>query len=342
MATPAPSVPNIEPELTAPIDLCDARGNLNPPAVGFSRRPVHRCNLGGHAFRKKRWSYWAVTNGRYVLSATIADVDYLGLGSVYFIDLEKSVMMERTVTWPFRAAPLSERVHDYSRFEDKRLLVELDDNGELAGIRAHAVSFGGKPLEVDIAITRPAGHETLNVVIPWSHDRFQFTSKQNTLPASGTVRIGDEEFTFGAKDSFAVLDYGRGIWKYNTFWNWGAGSGVCNGRTVGLNLGGGWTDGTGMTENGVCIDGRLHKVHEDLRWEYDTDDFMKPWRVLSDRVDLALEPIFERVTRTNLWVLRTEVHQVFGHFRGTVVDDDGNRVAADGILGWVEQQDARW
>ena len=62
-------------------------------------------------------------------------------------------------------------------------------------------------------------------------------------------------------------------------------------RTVGLNLGGQWTDGTGMTENGICVDRRLTKISEDLVFEYDRGDYMKPWRVrtaATDRIGLLL------------------------------------------------------
>src|SRR5207248_1329256 len=152
--------------------------------------------------------------------------------------------------------------------------------------------FGGMRLEADILVERPAGHETLNVVIPWSDAQFQFTSKQNTLPASGFVQLGEEGYEFTAP-SFGCLDYGRGVWPEHTRWNWGAASGVEGGRVVGLNLGGQWTDGTGMTENGICVDGRLTKIGEDLTFEYDANDRMKPWRIRSEgtnRVDLVFEP----------------------------------------------------
>ena len=48
-----------------------------------------------------------------------------------------------------------------------------------------------------------------------------------------------------------------------------------------------------MNENGVCIDGRLTKISEDLAWEYDRGAWMKPWRVrtiATDRIDLTFEP----------------------------------------------------
>jgi hypothetical protein len=331
-----------EPEITAPVDLCDSRGNLDPAATGFSRVPLHRCNLRGHLLRKKRWHYWAITNDRYILSATIADVDYIGLGSVYLIDLEHGRMTERTVIRPLGGPRMPETVHADTYFRNRRLSLAIQDDGAAVRIRAKSPAFGGAPMRADINITRPAGHESLNVVIPWSRDRFQFTSKQSALPASGTVRMGNETVTFEPGNSWAVLDYGRGAWPYRTFWNWGAGSGVTGGHTIGLNLGGGWTDGTGMTENGLILDGRLNKIHEDLQWDYDTADYMRPWRVTSDRVDLRLDPIFERVTKTDLLLIRTEVRQIFGRYSGRVTADDGQEVSVDGVLGWVEQQDARW
>jgi len=51
-----------EPELTAPVDLCDSAGRLNRAAVGWSRQPLHNCNVSGHWPRKKRWNYWCITS----------------------------------------------------------------------------------------------------------------------------------------------------------------------------------------------------------------------------------------------------------------------------------------
>jgi len=56
-----------------------------------------------------------------------------------------------------------------------------------------------------------------------------------------------------------------------------------------------------MTENGICIDGCLTKVGEDLIFEYDDAAMMKPWRVrtaASERIALLFEPEFERVSES--------------------------------------------
>ncbi len=335
-----------EKELLAPADLCDARGNLSPAAAGWSRRPLHRCNLRGHWPRKKRWNYWAITSDKYLFSATVAHIDYLALASVYFLDFGTHRFIEKTVTAPLGLGiSLPETVTGDIKFRDRGMRVSLADSGSGVRLRAASRRFGGGELAADFQVSRPTGHETLNVVIPWSRDRFQFTSKQNCLPASGSVRIGAETYTFEPGSSFACLDFGRGVWRYDCFWNWGAASGVQAGRTVGLNLGGAWTDGTGMTENGVCVDGRLSKIGEDLSFHYDRSDFRRPWSVrsiCSSRVDLRFVPFFERVAKTDLLVLRSEVHQVFGHYSGAVVADGGDALQLDGLLGWVEQHQARW
>jgi len=62
----------------------------------------------------------------------------------------------------------------------------------------------------------------------------------------------------------------------------------------------------------------------------------------SDRVDLTFVPFLQRVAKTNLLLIRSEVRHLFGRYRGTVVGDDGERVEIDGMVGWAEEHRARW
>jgi hypothetical protein len=175
--------------------------------------------------------------------------------------------------------------------------------------------------------------------------QFQYTSKQNTLPATGYVLLGDKRMEF-SKGSFGCLDYGRGVWPEHTIWNWGAASGYQGGHLVGLNLGGQWTDGTGMTENGLCVDGRLTKISEDLVFDYDRARPMKPWRVTAPargQVDLLFEPEYERVSDAgdhNAMFVKT--NQMFGTYSGTIQPDDGAPIELKGLFGWIEDHEARW
>src|SRR3972149_4471969 len=77
--TPTPLRHN-EPELTAPVLLCSPDGRLNRQAIGWSRHPLHRCNLPPSLARKKKWNYWAVTSNDLLVSATVADIERFQLG----------------------------------------------------------------------------------------------------------------------------------------------------------------------------------------------------------------------------------------------------------------------
>jgi hypothetical protein len=335
-----------EPELREATLQCTSTGALNPDAVGWARRPLLRCNLSGHWPRKKRWSYWCITSQRWVFSVTIANLDYAGLAAVYFLDRERDRSRELTELTPLgRGCTLPETVMAPAHFRHPRLVVDLA-MGEAGGrIAVRSPALGRGPLAADFEVTYPPGHETLNVLVPWSDHRFQFTAKHNCLPATGRVSLDGRRYELPAGTAFACLDYGRGVWPYCTAWNWGSASGHSSGHLVGLNLGGKWTDGTGMTENALCVDGRLTKIGEDLRWEYDRGDWFKPWRIAtpaSDRIDLSFTPSTERTARTDLFVIRSEVHQLFGHYAGTIATDDGRRVSVEGLYGWAEEHDSRW
>lgn len=224
------------------------------------------------------------------------------------------------------------------------ITMQVAENG--VHLKVGCPDLAGKPLHADLFVHQPKQQETLNVVIPWSEKRFQFTSKQNCLPTEGTVTWGDQIIEFSRKDTFACLDFGRGMWPFESFWNWSSFSTrLPDGRTVGVNLGAGWTDGTGMNENGLCIDGRLTKLSEDVAFDYDPENFMAPWRLhttATERVDLRFEPFFERHAKTDALVIYSEVHQMFGRFYGTLLSDQGEAITIDGPIGWAEDHHAKW
>lgn len=328
-----------EPEITRPVDLCLPDGHLDRSSVGWTRHPLHTANLRGWG-RTKRWEYWCVQGPDHVLALTVSSIDYLALHTVWFMSYD-GLEVDRTVIQPFSrvSLPRSSGAGDLG-VRARHLQIRVQPTA--GGVRLRALT---DRVSADISLERPAGHESLGVVIPWSDSLFQYTVKENTLPATGAVTVDGRTFDFEPEDSFGVLDHGRGRWPYRTTWNWGSGSGTSAGTTVGLQLGGKWTDGTGMTENALCLDGRLHKIGADLDWQYDTADWLRPWTVRDardGRVDLRFTPRFERRARTQALAVATEVHQCFGTWDGDVVADDGTVVPVRSVRGFAEEARMRW
>lgn len=338
-----------ERELTEPVDLCAADGDcLNPDARGWSRRPLHRANLAGEHGRNKRWDYWAILAGDLVVSAVYADVDLLGLADVWWADLATGTtggagaivaaddvsLPERPGTAPLRLA------HD-----DLDVAFVDDDRGTHLSVRWH--ERDGRAGELDVVVALPAGHESLNVVIPWDETTFNFTSKHQARPATGWLTVGEERREIGgaAGDAWGVLDVGRGRWPSTIRWNWGGGAGRAGDHVVGLQFGAKWTEGSGFTENGFLLDGRLTKIGRELEWDYDWDDPMRPWRITDPdgQLEVVLHPRHDKHSKAGGETgYGSETHQVFGTFTGTVRTDDDVTITFDGLQGFAEEARQRW
>lgn len=333
-----------ERELTAPTDLCDTAGRLNRDAVGWSRRPLVRANLRGHWGRKKRWNFWNWISPRFVFSVTLADIDYAAFCQVTLIDFEtRETFANLAPAWPGSLA-LPEHVEEPVRFRGRGMeYANVTDGGDLT-VTFRGTARSGEPITADFVVQRPAGQESLNVVVPWSATRFQLNSKHNTLPCAGEVRVGARRYVMDPAECHGVQDFGRGLWPYVSFWNWGVATGVQDGRRIGINVGARWTTGTGSNENGLLIDGRLHKIMEDLRWTYDPGDWMRPWRVHgahSGAVDVTLEPLFAHRVRTGRGPLRSGGVCCFGRWHGTI-RAAGETIPVRDFIGWAEEFDHRW
>ena len=346
-----------ERELTDEVDLCRSDGaTLADDAIGWSRTPLHTANLKGRWGRNKRWDYWCVLAPDLAVAITYADVDYLGMATIWWVDLstgetggcEPALPLGRGVSLPDRpgSVPL--------RYRGRRSSVELIDDAGGTTFDATWTEPDGRAGRLALRVELPDGHESVNVVIPRSKRQFQFTSKQQARPAHGTLDVGERTWTIGTEpgsapdpttEAWGVLDVGRGRWPYRTTWNWGGGAGRSSeGAVLGLQFGAKWTEGTGFTENGVIVDGRVTKIGEELIWAYEWDHPLHPWRVHhpDGSLDVTLSPTFDRHTKVNALLLASEVHQAFGTWSGHVTSDDGQRHQFEHLVGFAEESRSRW
>ncbi len=342
-------------EITTRSPLLSPNGRL--AQVGWARQPLPDCNLEAirfyptllrplQRFRVKRWDYYGVTTpGRFV-SFTLADLGYAGQAFVYTIDFASGHYHEETVTIPLgRGIQLPRNsTEGESRYDKGKLHISFGATAAGRRLQVQWPNFAGQPLAADITLRLAPEHESTVVVIPIANNRFYYNRKINCLPAEGWVQISDQRTDVRPDTCLGNLDWGRGVWEYRSFWVWASASSFLpDGRTVGLNLGFGFGDTSAATENTLTLAGRIHKLGQ-VDFTYDPADYRRPWHMNAPdgRLDLTFTPFVERVARTNLFVITSEVHQMFGRYTGQVLADDGEIVALEGLIGFAEEHHASW
>jgi hypothetical protein len=338
---------DVEREITSPVDVARPDGRIHTSAIGWARHPLLRWNVARGVSRVASWNYWCVYDKDAALTLLVADVGYLGAALVSFLEygarrpVEAIHVRPRGIGFDMPPGPDGDVA-----VEARRLRLATRTSGASMRIEGHARPLVGPRIAIDLAVRRAPSHETLTALIPFGETSFQLTSKHQALPAEGVVRVGAREHRFGPDSgAFACLDFGRGRWPRGTEWNWAFGATARGGRTVGVNLGGKWTEGTGVTENAIVVDGRLSKIGDAVDFSYDERSFMKPWRIgtrTTDRVRLRFVPITERVVRVPLGLAGVELHQHMGRFEGTVTDEAGSALSVDGMHGLAEWLRAWW
>ncbi len=88
---------------------------------------------------------------------------------------------------------------------------------------------------------------------------------------------------------------------------------------------------------------RVHKL-EQVKFDYISGDYMKPWTFTDadGRLDLLFKPFKDRTATTNLGIITSNVHQMFGHYSGRVIADDGEVIEIADLVGFAEEHRAKW
>jgi hypothetical protein len=341
-------------ELTQPGPLLDAQGHL--AQVGWARQPQLECNLENahfyalrflQRFRIKRWDYYAIFTPQRFFSATIADLGYAGNVFVYTMDFASGDLHEEGLVIPLGKGIQLPRdsASGETTFTGKQATLRFAAEGTERRVFVDWPGYHeGRGIHAEIALACPPDHESMTIVIPIGEKRFYYNRKINCMPAQGHIRYGEQREDLDPDQCLGSLDWGRGVWEYQSFWNWASASAYLpDGRTIGLNLGCGFGDLSRATENCVILDGRVHKLDQ-VRFDYQSGDYMRPWHFTDneDRLDLTFTPFKERIATTKLGIIDSEVHQMFGRYTGHARLDDGQTVELRDVIGFAEEHHARW
>ena len=340
-------------KLTQPGFLHDEKGRLTESGYATELiKTYDRQRVAAGRARIKEWDYYLINSDAYALALTIADNGYMGLDSVSFMDFEKNAQTTcssmKFFTLGKRGLPPSS-VRGNVHARGKGYSLTFENNGVKRRLFGQYAPFGGHgSIQFDVTLT-DAPRDSMVIVTPFKENpkAFYYNQKINCLRASGRVLVDDQEYLFAPAHSFAVLDWGRGVWTYKNTWYWGSASGLVDGAPFGFNIGYGFGDTSAASENMVFWRGvahKLSKVNFNIPMKNGREDYLAPWTFTSDdgRFEMDFAPILDRASLTDFKLLCSDQHQVFGWMDGTITLDDGTVIRLEHFMAMAEKVRNKW
>lgn len=331
--------------------LLNEKGNLCEAGYAFSLvKEYDRKKIKAGKSRIKEWDYYYIGNQERGIALTIADNSYMDLCSVSLLDFRNVSYLEKMVTHPFsggkRNLPSSSKKGD-TVYLDKKVTMKFLHQGELRHILCVFPKFGkkGEELKVDITL-KETSDKSIVIATPFHKEKhFYYNQKINNLEAHGYAKLGEEYIDF-SKDSYGVLDWGRGVWTYQNTWYWSSFSTRLGDNVIGWNLGYGFGDTSKASENMLFVNGYAYKLNDvifKIPKKKKKDDFLSPWLVESENGDIHLEfrPILDRHGGANLLFFVSDQHQIFGKWNG-YFEVENKRIEITDAIGFAEKVFNRW
>ena len=338
--------------LLQPGKLLNENGELNEAGYAFSLVKTYaRHEIKAPRSRIKEWDYYYFGDDEYGVALTIADNSYMALISVSVLDFKMKKEWTKSYMKWFTAGslclpPSSEEgnleVEEAGKYSFKFLL----NKGE----RHLICSLKGLSKNYDFScdvILKRRNNNSMVIATPFKEKKtyFYYNQKINLLQASGEFRFGPVTHRFD-KDTYGVLDWGRGVWTYSNTWYWASMSNVYKGHLYGFNLGYGFGDTSAASENMFFYDNKAFKL-EDVEFVIPTDgkneQYLEKWKFVSKNkdIDLTFEPLIDRYSNTNALIIQSKQHQVFGRFSG-VIKAEGKEYKFENLIGFAEKVKNRW
>ncbi|TNF07324.1 MAG: DUF2804 domain-containing protein [Bacillota bacterium] len=330
--------------------LLDQHGCLNEAGYAFELvKTYDRKLVKVKGMRIKEWDYYFIGNSSYGVAFTVADNSYMWLTSLTFFDFIQKTEVTETNMGFFSLGklnmPSSSEKGDVL-FKKKNFSFEFKHEDGNRRLIVQSKKFGKhKGFTANILLNQTI-KDSMVIATPFEKPKhFYYNQKINLLKASGFMTIGDK--TYPLDDAYGVLDWGRGVWTYKNTWYWSSLSGEYQGKKIGFNLGYGFGDTSNATENMLFVDDQTYKLDDvtfHIPEKNHQEDYMSPWTITSHNLDINLTftPILDRHSHSNILLISSNQHQVFGYFSGRISIGDKQYVDIKDMLGFAEKVKNRW
>lgn len=329
-------------EVTKAQNLLNKKGNIAEP--GYAKSLIwkySRNQIKAPKFRIKEWDYYLVLNEDFACAFTISDLGYMGMISASLLNFKERWEHTESILTPFPMGKFhlpKTSVTGNTKYKDKRIHMEFKvKEGKRMILCNFKEFYDGKDFSCKIILDEPK-MDSMVIATPFEKDKhFYYNQKINCMPAEGYAIFDGKTYNFKKETDFGTLDWGRGVWTYDNTWYWGSGNTIVNGKPFGFNIGYGFGDTSAASENMIFYDGVAHKL-DDVKFHIPKDDYMKPWKFTSSdgRFEMDFVPVLDRSALTDVKVIVSDQHQVFGKMTGKAVLDDGTVIEVKDMMCFAE------
>lgn len=335
-------------------DLLDDKGNLIE--CGYATKLIKtydRSKIKAGKLRIKEWDYYLIYNKDYGVAFTIDDNSYMGLNSVSFLDFKKCTQITKSpmkfMTKGRTNLPPTSKIGNVE-VVTKKYTFSFKNDGKKRLIYVKLPNFDKKKtFEANFELWDEP-KDSMVIVTPFKENKkaFYYNQKIVGMKAKGVVTIGDNKYIFEDSNTRGILDWGRGVWTYKNTWYWGAGCGIVDGHEVGFNIGYGFGDVSNASENMVFFDGKAHKLDKVQfcipKDKNSKEDYMSYWKFTSNdgRFEMKFKPILDRYANSDILIISSKQHQVFGEFSGEILLDTGEKLHLKNFLAFAEKVVNKW
>ena len=202
-----------------PGPLLDGQGNLCEPGYATALLKTYDRNaIKAGRSRIKEWDYYLITNDRFGVALTIDDNGYMGLLSASVLDFDQRT--ETTVSPMFwlpmgkTGFPASSASGDV-RKTLKNASGAFEHTNEGRRLRFSIDKFrDGLPFTCDITLFDEP-RDSMVIATPFEKKgHFYYNQKIVGMRAKGFFAVGDARTELNPKETFGLLDWGRGVWTY--------------------------------------------------------------------------------------------------------------------------------
>lgn len=349
--------PSKQTEYTERTPLLASDGTLL--AKGWARKNVfdYERSFSNPSKRRKEWDFYQISNGKYMIQVSFANISIGGYAGAKIVDLEnKKLIVDATSIFlggenKYILPAKGDSPHFFKARVGKSEI--LFDTKKYSRKIRFKMPYKGKMVECEFDMDIMPGLENITTVLPFHNmpKKYFMTTKQNCMPCEGTFRYGDDVYEFSKDDTFCSLDWGRVNTPYKMCWYWGNGSTYLTDEKGEKHLFGfeiTWAigDESNATETCLFYDGKAHKIGAvDVETFPKPDKYMNPWKFMSEdgRFNLVMTPFYDFHVDLNLAsVARMHSHQVHGKWNGNVILDDGTKLEIKDMYAFCEYVENKW